>query len=78
MRLWKFLTLFNHDTEEIVFLGTNRPRANSCTLHALLHTVRMGSIVNASGVTSKAANGGHFKTGQRKWPGTSFFYSAPT
>jgi hypothetical protein len=30
----------------------------------------------ASGVTSKAANDGHFKTGQRKWPGTSLFYSA--
>ena len=29
----------------------------------------------ASGVTSKAANGGHFKTGQRKWPGTRLFYS---
>src|ERR1019366_8513959 len=29
-----------------------------------------------SGVTSKAANGGHFKTGQRKWPGTRLFYSA--
>jgi hypothetical protein len=28
-----------------------------------------------SGVTSKAANGGHFKTGQRKWPGTRLFYS---
>ena len=31
---------------------------------------------HASGVTSKAANGGHFKTGQRKWPGTRLFYSA--
>jgi hypothetical protein len=30
----------------------------------------------ASGVTSKPANGGHFKTGQRKWPGTKLFYSA--
>ena len=30
---------------------------------------------NASGVTSKPANGGHFKTGQRKWPGTKLFYS---
>ena len=29
-----------------------------------------------SGVTSKAANGGHIKTGQRKWPGTRLFYSA--
>ena len=30
----------------------------------------------SSGVTSKAANGGHIKTGQRKWPGTRLFYSA--
>jgi hypothetical protein len=30
----------------------------------------------SSGVTAKAANGGHFKTGQRKWPGTRLFYSA--
>jgi len=30
----------------------------------------------ASGVTSKAANGGHIKTGQRKRPGTRLFYSA--
>ena len=30
----------------------------------------------SSGVTSKAANGGHFKTGQRKWPRTRLFYSA--
>jgi len=29
----------------------------------------------ASGVTSKPANGGHFKTGQGKWPGTKLFYS---
>jgi asparagine N-glycosylation enzyme membrane subunit Stt3 len=28
-----------------------------------------------SGVTAKPANGGHFKTGQRKWPGTRLFYS---
>ena len=33
-------------------------------------------LVKASGVTPKAANGGHFKTGQRKWPGTRLFYSA--
>src|ERR1700674_172299 len=26
-------------------------------------------------VTSKAANGGHFKTGQRMWPGTRWFYA---
>jgi hypothetical protein len=29
-----------------------------------------------SGVTSKAANGDRFKTGQRKWPGTRLFYAA--
>jgi hypothetical protein len=29
----------------------------------------------SSGVKSKAANGGHFKTGQREWPGTRLFYS---
>jgi integrase len=29
----------------------------------------------ASGVTAKPANGGHFKTGQRKWPRTRLFYS---
>jgi hypothetical protein len=28
-----------------------------------------------SGVTAKPANGGHFKTGQRKWPRTRLFYS---
>jgi hypothetical protein len=32
--------------------------------------------IEPSGVTSKPANGGHFKTGQRKWPGTRLFYSA--
>jgi hypothetical protein len=26
-------------------------------------------------VTSKAANGGHFKTGQRMWAGTRWFYA---
>ena len=31
--------------------------------------------VKASVVTSKAANGGHFKTGQRMWPGTRWFYA---
>jgi len=34
------------------------------------------AIGNTSGVTSKAANGDHFKTGQRKWPGTRLFYAA--
>ena len=29
----------------------------------------------ASVVTSKAANGGHFKTGQRMWSGTRWFYA---
>ena len=28
----------------------------------------------ASVVTSKPANDGHFKTGQRGWPGTVLFY----
>jgi hypothetical protein len=28
----------------------------------------MSGLPMASGVTSKAANSGHFKTGQRKWP----------
>ena len=32
--------------------------------------------VIASVVTSKPANGGHGKTGQRSWPGTRLFYSA--
>ncbi len=36
-------------------------------------TVRLLPL--ASGVTSKAANGGQFKTGQREWPGTRLFYS---
>ena len=33
------------------------------------------TLVEASGVTSKAANGGQFKTGQREWTGTRLFYS---
>jgi len=33
------------------------------------------ATISASGVTSKAANGGQFKTGQREWPGTRLFYS---
>jgi hypothetical protein len=36
---------------------------------------RLAKYMVPSGVTSKAANGGHFKTGQRKWPGTRLFYS---
>ena len=32
--------------------------------------------VKPSGVTSKPANGGQGKTGQRKWPGTKLFYPA--
>jgi hypothetical protein len=32
--------------------------------------------LSASVVTSKPANGGHGKTGQRRWPGTRLFYSA--
>ena len=44
------------------------------TEHSECHAeVALTSI--SSGVTSKAANGGHFKTGQRKWPGTRLFYS---
>jgi len=35
----------------------------------------VGDEATTSGVTSKPANGGHFKTGQRKWPGTRLFYS---
>jgi hypothetical protein len=40
MRLWKLFTLFNDDSEEIVFLGINCPRAHDRSLHALLHTHR--------------------------------------
>ena len=45
-----------------------------------VHSNKLNRVTNrrayaASGVTSKAANGGHFKTGQRKWPGTRLFYS---
>ena len=37
-----------------------------------------GQVIAAltSVVTSKPANGGHGKTGQRRWPGTRLFYSA--
>jgi phage/plasmid-associated DNA primase len=34
-----------------------------------------GFKLKTSGVTAKPANGGHFKTGQRKWPRTRLFYS---
>ena len=44
------------------------------TRSQLWHVCPLG-CPQASGVTSKAANGDHFKTGQRKWPGTRLFYS---
>ncbi|MGD1082363.1 MAG: metal-dependent hydrolase, partial [Candidatus Sulfotelmatobacter sp.] len=46
--------------------------------HSLVFAALLASIVAivmSSGVTAKPANGGHFKTGQRKWPGTRLFYS---
>ena len=40
-----------------------------------LGCLRFNTASCSSGVTAKPANGGHFKTGQRKWPGTRLFYS---
>jgi hypothetical protein len=50
--------------------------AELCAFSAGHHADDVLLTSSASGVTSKAANEGHFKTGQRKWPGTRLFYSA--
>jgi len=50
------------------------------TAHNYMNAAEKGAVPkpkdgDTSVVTSKAANGGHFKTGQRMWAGTRWFYA---
>ena len=49
--------------------GTQVPRSTSTSQMIVVKQVDWASVV-----TSKPANDGHFKTGQRGWPGTVLFY----
>ncbi len=65
-----FARAAHHGYENVLLVG-HAHHADQEWVSTLL-TIRLPL---SSGVTSKAANGGQFKTGQREWPGTRLFYS---
>ncbi len=63
-----------HRADPALFMPEKAKRASTPKrfLHmdsfALFEVDFIGGVVGASVITSKAANGYHFKTGQRDWP----------